>query len=159
MAIEGSFWTYGFRGRPVMPSAVVLEELIDATSVSGGGFELGSATYGMTGVVLGRFDAYVDHGQRLIDDIPSTRSLFEEIADGAVLNNNPYDVAAALLICREAGCVATDAAGRDLERRPLVGSGADYCLSTLVACTPELHSALLGALDRGIERLRTTIGT
>lgn len=152
--IEGAFWTYGFRGRPVMPSAVMLEELIDATSVTGAGFELGSATYGMTGVVVGRFDAYVDHGQRIIDEMPETRRLFEEVADGAVLNNNPYDVAAALLICREAGCVSTDAAGAPLEGRPLVGSGADFCLSTLVACTPELHADLLGALDRGIERLR-----
>lgn len=155
--IEGSFWVYGFRGRPVVPSSVVLEELIDGSGVSGGTFDLGSATYAMTGVVTGRFDAYVDHGQRLIDDIPSTRSLFEKIADGAVLNNNPYDVAAALLVCREAGCPATDAGGRDLDTRPLVGSGADYCLSTLVACTPELHWELLGALDRGIERLRAQI--
>jgi myo-inositol-1(or 4)-monophosphatase len=155
--IDGSFWTFGFRGRPVMPSAVVLEELIDSTSVRGASFELGSATYGMTGVVVGRFDAYVDHGQRLIDDIPATRPMFERIADGAVLNNNPYDVAAALLVCREAGCPATDAAGRDLDGRPLVGSGPDYCLSTLVACTSELHMALLAALDRGIDRLRAKI--
>lgn len=156
--IEGSFWTYGFRGRPVMPSAVVLEELIDATSVRGASFELGSATYGMTGVVLGRFDAYVDHGQRLIEDIPSTRPLFEAVAEGAVLNNNPYDVAAALLVCRESGCTVTDAAGKALDDRPLVGSGPDYCVSTLAACTPELHAELLGALDRGIERLRGKIG-
>lgn len=152
--IDGAFWTYGFRGRPVIPSAVMLEELIDATSVTGAGFELGSATYGMTGVVVGRFDAYVDHGQRIIDELPETRRLFEEIANGAVLNNNPYDVAAALLICQEAGCVATDAAGHPLEDRALVGSGADFCVSTLVACTPELHAELLKALDRGIERLR-----
>lgn len=155
--IEGSFWTYGFRGRPVMPSAVVLEELIDATSVKGAGFELGSATFGMTGVVLGRFDAYVDHGQRIIDELPSTRVMFEAIADGAVLNNNPYDVAAALLICIEAGCTVTDAAGKPLDDRPLVGSGADYCVSTLAACTPELHAELVSALDRGIDRLRERI--
>lgn len=155
--IDGSFWVYGLRGRPTMPSALMLSELIDASGVSGGTFDLGSATYAMTGVVVGRFDAYVDHGQRLIDDVPSTRALFEEIADGAVLNNNPYDVAAALLICREAGCVATDASGRDLGSRPLVGSGPDYCVSTLVACTQELHSVLLEALDRGITRLRDTL--
>jgi len=157
--IDGAFWTYGFRGRPVVPSAVVLEELIDATSVRGAGFELGSATYGMTGVVVGRFDAYVDQGQRMIDDIPETRPLFEKIADGAVLNNNPYDVAAALVVCVEAGCAVSDAAGRPLDDRPLVGSGADYCVSTLVACTPELHGELLRALDRGIERLRERMGT
>jgi myo-inositol-1(or 4)-monophosphatase len=153
--VDGAFWVYGLRGRPTLPSAVVLEELIDTTGVKSGTFDLGSATFGMMGVVTGRFDAYVDHGQRMIDDIPSTRRLFEEIADGAVLNNNPYDVAAAKLICEEAGLPVTDAAGASLDDRPLVGSGADYCVSTVVGATAELHAELIGYLDRGIERLRT----
>jgi myo-inositol-1(or 4)-monophosphatase len=152
--LEGAFWVYGLRGRPTMASAIVLEELIDGSGVSGGTFDLGSAAYAMCGVVAGRFDAYVDHGQRLIDDVPQTKTLFEQIAGGAVLNNSPYDVAAALLICREAGCVVSDARGEPLEGRPLIGSGDGYCVSTLVACTPELHATLLEALDRGIDRLR-----
>jgi myo-inositol-1(or 4)-monophosphatase len=155
--IEGAFWTYGFRGRPLMVSSVVLEELLDATSVNGAGFELGSATFGMTGVVTGRFDAYVDHGQRLIDEIPSTKALFEDIANGAVLNNNPYDVAAAKLVCEEAGCMVSDASGASLDDKPLVGSGADYCVSTVVAATKELHAAIIASLDRGIDRLREYI--
>ncbi len=153
-SVDGSFWTYGFRGRPAVPSVILLEELIDSTSVRGGVFDIGSATFGMTGVVLGRFDAYVDHGQRMLDAVPQTRPLFEKIADGAILNNNPYDVAAALVVCEEAGCTVSDAAGRSLDSRPLVGSGAEYTLSTLVACTPELHGELVEMLDRGIERLR-----
>jgi myo-inositol-1(or 4)-monophosphatase len=153
-AIDGAFWTYGLRGRPAIPSAIVLEEMLDHSGVSGGAFELGSATFGITGVVSGRFDAYVDHGQRMIDDVPETRKLFEDIADGAVLNNNPYDVAAGLLIATEAGLIATDAAGRPLDDKPIVGSGADYCVSTVVACTAELHAEIIGALGRGIERLR-----
>ncbi len=152
--IDGSFWTYGLRGRPAAPSVVVLEELLDGSGVSGGAFELGSAAFGIVGVVTGRFDAYVDHGQRMVDDVPPTRKLFEAIADGAILNNNPYDVAAALLIAEEAGCVCTDAAGSSLSDRPLVGSGADFCVSTVVACTQELHDAVIGSLDRGIARLR-----
>ncbi len=156
--LDGAFWVYGLRGRPTMPSAIVLEEMIDNSGVSGGTFDIGSATFGMTGVVTGRFDAYVDHGQRMIDDVPSTRAHFEEIGGGAVLNNNPYDVAAAALICTEAGCVVTDAAGRSLDDRPLVGSGADYCVSTLAVCTPELHTEIVAALDRGIDRLREKVG-
>jgi myo-inositol-1(or 4)-monophosphatase len=152
--LDGSFWTYGLRGRPALPSIVVLEELLDGSGVSGGAFELGSAAFGIVGVVTGRFDAYVDHGQRLVDDIPATRKLFEAIADGAVLNNNPYDVAAALLIAEEAGCVTSDASGKPLGDKPLVGSGADFCVSTVVAATEELHAAIIGSLDRGIERLR-----
>lgn len=151
--LDGAFFVYGLRGRPTMPSAIVLEELIDTSGVTGGTFDLGSATFAMMGVVTGRFDAYVDHGQRLIDDLPATQTLFEQIADGAVLNNSPYDVAAALLICREGGCIVTDAAGRSLDNRPLVGSGPDYCVSTLAACTPELHAKLLDVLDRGMSKL------
>jgi myo-inositol-1(or 4)-monophosphatase len=152
--IDGAFWTYGLRGRPAAPSVVVLEELLDSSGVSGGAFELGSAAFGIVGVVTGRFDAYVDHGQRLVDEVPATRRLFEAIADGAILNNNPYDVAAALLIAEEAGCILSDASGKPLADRPLVGSGAGFCVSTVVACTDELHGAIIGALDRGIDRLR-----
>ncbi|HVE93056.1 MAG TPA: inositol monophosphatase family protein, partial [Actinomycetota bacterium] len=81
--LDGAFWTYGLRGRPTMPSAIVLEELIDRTGVSSGTFDLGSAAFGMTRVATGQLDAYVDHGQRLIDDLPQTRELFERIAGGA----------------------------------------------------------------------------
>jgi myo-inositol-1(or 4)-monophosphatase len=153
-SLDGAFFTYGLRGRPTVPSAIVLEELIDGSGVRGGAFDLGSATFGMSAVITGRLDAYVDQGQRMIDDVPATRALFEAIADGAVLNNNPYDVAAAKLICEEAGCPVTDASGRSLDDRPLVGSGADFCVSTIVAATPELHDEIIALLDRGIEKLR-----
>lgn len=157
--IDGAFWTYGLRGRPAIPSVVVLEEMLDSSGVSGGAFELGSATFGIIGVVSGRFDAYVDHGQRLIDELPQTRALFEAIADGAVLNNNPYDVAAGILIAKEAGLVCSDAAGKSLDERPLVGSGADFCVSTVVSCTPELHAEIIGYLDRGIDRLEARLSS
>jgi myo-inositol-1(or 4)-monophosphatase len=157
--IDGAFWTYGLRGRPAVPSIVMLEELLDSSGVSGGAFELGSAAFGIVGVVTGRFDAYIDHGQRMVEDVPATRRLFEAIADGAVLNNNPYDVAAALLIAEEAGCVCSDASGASLAAKPLVGSGADYCVSTVVACTEGLHDAIIAALDRGIDKVRATMET
>jgi myo-inositol-1(or 4)-monophosphatase len=153
-SLDGAFWTYGLRGRPTLPSAIVLEQLIDGTGVSGGTFDLGAAAFAMTRVVTGQLDAYVDHGQRIIDDIPETRVLFERIAGGAVLNNSPYDVAAALLICREAGCHVTDAGGRPLDDRPLLGSGPEHQVSTLAVCTIELHQQLLAGLDRGLEALR-----
>lgn len=155
--LAGAFWCYGLRGRPVAPSAIALGELVDATSVGGGTFDLGSASYALTRVVTGQLDAYVDHGQRLIDEIPETRRLFQEITQGAVLNNSPYDVAAALLVCEEAGVTVTDAAGGPLHARPLVGSGPEHQVSTLAACTPELHAVLLAALDRGMTRLRRTV--
>ena len=40
---------------------------------------------------------------------------------GGVLNNSPYDLAAASLILEEAGALVTDAYGASLENRPLLG--------------------------------------
>src|SRR5262245_3425847 len=40
--LERMFWTYGLRGRPVRALMEVLAELVDASSVGGAGFELGS---------------------------------------------------------------------------------------------------------------------
>src|SRR5437763_610749 len=49
--VSRMFWAYGFRGRPVRPTVEVLAELIDASSVGGGTFELGSQAFGMTRIV------------------------------------------------------------------------------------------------------------
>ena len=147
------FWTYGFRGRPAVPTARVLEELIDASSVGGATFDLGSATYDMTRIVTGQLDAYVEPGPRIISDVPGMRSEFERVGGGAVLNNSPYDLAAAALILRRAGAVVTDAHGDPLDSRPLLGSGADYQMSCICAANRELHEQILRAVDLGIERL------
>ncbi|MCB0865148.1 MAG: hypothetical protein KDB58_05505 [Solirubrobacterales bacterium] len=152
--IERMLWTYGFRGRPVVPTAIVIEELIDSSSVSGGTFDLGSATYDMTRLVTGQLDAYVEPGPRMIDEVPSVRAEFERVGRGAILNNSPYDLAAAALILEEAGAVVTDAAGRPLGDRPLLGSGHEFQMSCVCAATPELHAAIVASLDGGIERLR-----
>ncbi len=152
--IERMLWTYGFRGRPVVPTAIVIEELIDASSVSGGTFDLGSATFDMTRLVTGQLDAYVEPGPRMIDEVPSVRAEFERVGRGAILNNSPYDLAAAALILEEAGAVVTDAAGHPLGDRPLLGSGHEFQMSCVCAATPELHAAIVASLDAGIERLR-----
>jgi myo-inositol-1(or 4)-monophosphatase len=152
--IERMLWTYGFRGRPVVPTARVLEELIDSSSVSGGTFDLGSATFDMTRLVTGQLDAYVDPGPRMIDEVEWMRADFERVGDGAVLNNSPYDLAAAALILEEAGAVVTDAAGAALDERRLLGSGHEFQMSCVAAANRELHGAVVAAIDRGIERLR-----
>ena len=125
------FWTLGFRGRPAMPVVQVLEELIDTSSVGGGLFDLGSATYDLTRIVTGQLDAYVDIGPRMIEEVPALRERFEQVGGGAVLNNSPYDLAAAALCLEEAGAVVTDARGQSLHARPLLGSGHEYQMSCL----------------------------
>lgn len=147
------FWAYGLRGRPVRRIAEVVGELIDASSVGGGTFDLGSATYDMTRVVTGQLDAYIEPGARLIAEIPGMREEFERIGGGVVLNNSPYDLAAAVLICEEAGAVVSDAWGGPLAASPILGSGAEYQLSCVTAATPELHARIVSEIDAGIERL------
>jgi myo-inositol-1(or 4)-monophosphatase len=151
------FWAYGLRGRPVRRIAEVVGELVDSSSVGGGTFDLGSATYDMTRVVTGQLDAYIEPGPRMIVDVPGTRREFERIGGGAVLNNSPYDLAAAVLICEEAGAVVSDAYGASLAPRPMLGSGVEFQLSCVTAATPELHARIIAELDAGIERLARTL--
>ena len=147
------FWAYGLRGRPVRRIAEVVGELIDASSVGGGTFDLGSATFDMTRVVTGQLDAYVEPGASLIAEIPGMREEFERVGGGVVLNNSPYDVAAAILICEEAGAVVSDAWGGPLGAFPVLGSGAEYQLSCVTAATAELHARIVTEIDAGIDRL------
>jgi len=151
--IERMFWAYGFRGRPARPMAEVLGDLIDASSVGGATFELGSAAFDMTRVATGQLDAYVEPGPRLVEDVPGMREEFERVGGGAVLNNSPYDLAAAVLCLEEAGAVVTDAHGERLSERPLLGSGHDYQMSCVAAANRPLHTSMLEVLDRGFARL------
>lgn len=151
---ERMLWTYGFRGRPAVPTTIVLEELIDGSSVAGGTFDLGSATFDMTRLVTGQLDAYVEPGPRMIDEVDWVRAEFERVGRGAILNNSPYDLAAAALILVEAGAVITDATGASLADRPLLGSGHEFQMSCVCAANAELHRAIIDSLDGGIERLR-----
>jgi len=151
--IDRMFWTYGFRGRPARPMAEVLGDLIDASSVGGATFELGSAAFDMTRVVTGQLDAYVEPGPRLVEDVPGMREEFERVGGGAVLNNSPYDLAAATLILEEAGAVVSDAYGRPLGPCPLLGSEHEFQMSVVASGNPALHEAILRALDAGLQRV------
>jgi myo-inositol-1(or 4)-monophosphatase len=146
-------WTYGFRGRPALELATVLAELIDTSSVGGATFDLGSATFDMTRLVTGQLDAYIEPGPRMVAEVPAMRERFEEVGGGSVLNNTPYDLAAAALILSEAGAVVTDANGAPLGDRPLLGSGPDFQMSCVAAANPQLHKLICQVLDRGIARL------
>ena len=147
------FWVYGLRGRPVRAIAEVLAELVDDSSVGGGTFDLGSATFDMTRVVTGQLDAYIEPGPRMVSDVPGMYEAFERVGGGAILNNSPYDLAAVALICEEAGAVVTDAYGASLASKRLLGSGHEFQISCVTASNQELHSAICAKLDAGIERL------
>jgi myo-inositol-1(or 4)-monophosphatase len=133
--------------------AEVLGELIDVSSVGGGTFDLGSATYDMTRIATGQLDAYVEPGPRIVAEVPGMREEFERLGGGAVLNNSPYDLAAAVLCLEEAGAPVTDAYGRPLAERPLLGSGVEYQISCVAAANADLHAVILRSIEAGIERL------
>jgi myo-inositol-1(or 4)-monophosphatase len=151
--LSSLFWSTGFRGRPAAPLIAVIGELVDSSSVGGAFFDLGSATFDMTRILTGQLDAYLDVGSLMIEELPDLRARFEQVGGGAVLNNSPYDLAAAVLCLEEAGAIVTDARGDSLARRPLLGSGHDFQMSCVAAASAALHSRLLGAVERGIERL------
>jgi myo-inositol-1(or 4)-monophosphatase len=148
------FWTAGLRGRPALAVTIVLEDLIDGSSMRGGFFDLGSATFDLTRIVTGQLDAYVDVGWRLVRELPELEPWFRAVGAGAVCTNFPYDVAAAALVVQEAGGVVTRADGGPLRDHPAVGSGDGFGVAVLAAGTPALHEQLLDALDRGTARLR-----
>jgi myo-inositol-1(or 4)-monophosphatase len=148
------FWTLGFRGRPALPLISVLQRLIDVSSVGGAVFDLGSASYDLTRLVTGQLDAYLDVGSRIIEEVPSLRTQFEEVGGGAVLNNSPYDLAAAVLCAIEAGAVVTDAHGAPLDDRPLLGSGHDFQMSCVASANDRLHAQIMEAVEEGFANLR-----
>jgi myo-inositol-1(or 4)-monophosphatase len=156
--VGGMFWAYGFRGRPVRPTVEVLGDLIDASSVGGGTFELGSQSFAMTRVVTGQLDAVIEVGSRLIDDVPGLREQFERVGRGEILNNSPYDLAAPWLCLSEAGGVVSDGWGEPLEHHRLLGSGHEYQMSSISAANRRLHTTLVQAIDDGVARLRAILG-
>jgi myo-inositol-1(or 4)-monophosphatase len=152
--VDRMFWTFGFRGRPARPLTEVLGDLIDASSVGGASFDLGSACFDTMCVVDGRLDAYVEPGPLLVDRVPGMRAEFERVGNGAVLNNSPYDLAAAALIASEAGAIVTDAAGEPFDERPLLGSAHEFQMSVAIASNRVLHERIVEAVAAGLDRLK-----
>jgi myo-inositol-1(or 4)-monophosphatase len=151
--LDRMFWTYGFRGRPARATVEVIGDLVDLSSVGGASFELGSAAFDMTRVVTGQLDCYVEAGPRLVADVPGMEEEFRRVGGGELLNNSPYDLAAAALVLEEAGAIVTDAYGRPLADRPLLGSGGDFQMSIVCAANAGLHAAVLAEVEKGIARL------
>ncbi len=125
--------------------------MIDKSSVNGGVFDLGSASFAMTRLATGQLDAYLDIGKRLIDEFPELREDFLVAGKGIVLNNNPYDIAGAFLVVKEAGGVVTDAYGQSLDDYKLIGSGEKYQISTIAASNKAIHKKLCSYLNKTIE--------
>ncbi|HEX8205147.1 MAG TPA: inositol monophosphatase family protein [Solirubrobacteraceae bacterium] len=154
--VERMFWAYGLRGRPSRAVVEVLGDLLDASSTWGGTFDLGSATYDATRILTGQLDAYVEPSPRIVEEVPGMAERFRAVGRGGILNNTPYDLAAAWLCLVEGGAVITDARGEPLDERPLLGSGPEHQMSCVGAANAVLHGKLVAAVDQGIRRLTDT---
>jgi len=152
--LNSLFWSIGFRGRPAKELITVLGDLVDISSVDGGVFDIGSASYSMTRLVTGQLDAYIDIGKRMIDEAPEVKAIFERVGRGYVLNNNPYDIAASVLIVSEAGGIVTDGYGKPIDDYPVLGSGLKFQISCVAAGNMELHKKVIREIDAGIEKLK-----
>jgi myo-inositol-1(or 4)-monophosphatase len=155
--LDRMFWTFGFRGRPSRPLIEVLGNLVDTSSVGGASFDLGSACFDTMCVVDGRLDAYVEPGPLLVERVAGMRSEFERVGGGAVLNNSPYDLAAAALVAHEAGAIVTDAAGEPFDTRPLLGSAAEFQMSVAIAANRALHEQIIDEVAAGVARLKAFV--
>lgn len=151
------FWTIGFRGRPARALIETLGDLVDLSSVDGAVFDLGSATFSISRILTGQLDAYIDIGPRMIDDVPAVKPFFERVGKGAILNNSPHDLAAAALVCREAGALIADGHGRPLDARPLLGSDHSFQMACIAAASAELQKRIIAAVDEGVEKLKASL--
>lgn len=154
--IENLFWTIGFRGRPALIISSVLRDLIDKSSVGGGLFDIGSATYSIWMTIEGRIDAYIDVGKRIIEEMPELMTEFKKVGAGEVLNNSPYDVAAAKVIAETAGCLVFDGYGDSLDQKPLLGSDFVHQVSCLVADT-RIMPQIIEEINRGVTALKDNL--
>ncbi len=116
-------------------------------------FDVGSASFCLTRILTGQLDAYVDIGPAIIAAHPWVEAEFRRVGHGAVLCNSPYDLAAAHLLCTEAGVPIGDADGRPLDDKPVLGSGDGYQLACIAAGNTGLQADLVEVVQRGIGRL------
>jgi myo-inositol-1(or 4)-monophosphatase len=139
-------WTLDIVGRPARQVFEVMGDLVDRSSVTGNFFTGNSICFSLTRLVTGQLDAALDIANRICRDRPETRAAFLSAGRGAVIGLCPHDLAAAVLVAREAGCAVTDAYGEPLDSTPALG-GAESLRSLIAAGNPILHARLLAYVN------------
>lgn len=151
--LETMSWSLTVPARPaelIFPTAA---KLIDLTSLKGGFFACNSTSYSLTRLLTCQYDACVDFANRFLRDIPNiVEDAFINAGRGAVLGIAPYDIAASLLIAREAGCVVTDAFGNSLDDVLLLDSSVANHRSLIAAANKELYEKLFSFFDTRIRQ-------
>ncbi|MDZ4857597.1 MAG: inositol monophosphatase family protein [Candidatus Hydrogenedentes bacterium] len=151
--LETVSWAMTVPARPaelIFPTAA---KLIDLTSLKGGFFACNSTSYSLTRLLTCQYDACIDFANRFLRDIPNiVQDHFINAGRGAVLGIAPYDIAASLLIAREAGCYVTDAYGNTLDDVMLLDSSVANHRSIIAASSKELYEKLFSFFDLRIKQ-------
>ncbi len=156
--LETVSWSMTVPARPaelIFPTAA---RLIDLTSLKGGFFACNSTSFSLTRLLTNQLDACVDFAGRYLRDIPDlVHDHFINAGRGVVLGIAPYDMAAAQLIAREAGCIVTDAYGKSFDNVLLLDSSPANHQSLIAAANPELHKKLMQFFDTRIRQFETLL--
>ncbi len=151
--LEMMSWSMTVPARPaelIFPTAA---KMIDLTSLKGGFFACNSTSYSLTRLLTNQYDACIDFANRYLRDIPNiVEDAFINAGRGSVLGIAPYDIAASLLIAREAGCVVTDAFGNSLDDVLLLDSSVQNHRSLIAAANKELYEKLFSFFDTRIKQ-------
>lgn len=151
--LEQMVWSMTVPGRPaelIFPTAA---RLIDLSSLKGGFFACNSTSFTLTRLLTGQQDAGIDVANRYLRDIPdAVEDYFINAGRGAMMGIAPYDIAASLLIAKEAGCIVTDAYGKSLEDVLMLDTSEVNMRSMIAASNPELHKKLISFFDARIRQ-------
>ncbi|HDP33830.1 MAG TPA: hypothetical protein ENN29_01835, partial [Candidatus Hydrogenedentes bacterium] len=151
--LESMIWSMTIPARPaelVFPTAA---RIIDLSSLKGGFFACNSTSFSLTRLVTSQLDACVDIANRYYRDIPDrVEDYFINAGRGKVIGVAPYDIAASLLIAREAGCIVTDAYGKNFDDLLLLDSSKGNHQSIIAASNEQLHEKLLSFFDTRIRQ-------
>jgi myo-inositol-1(or 4)-monophosphatase len=136
-------WSMTIPGRPASLIFGVMADLIDQSSVRGGFFSCNSTCYSISRIVTGQLDAYVDVANCLVQDFP----LSECKEYGCLTGFSSYDIAAALLIAKQAGVTITDGYGDPLDDMLLLDTSPDNLGSCVAASTRSLHAKIMRYIE------------
>jgi myo-inositol-1(or 4)-monophosphatase len=150
--LDSIAWSLGIVGRPACPLFEVMGELVDRTSLAGGFFSCNAISFSLTRLVTGQLDAALDIANRIYRDCPETRGAFLAAGHGAIMGLWAYDLAAAVLVVREAGCIVTDAYGEPIDSTPALSGDAESLRSLIAAGNPALHQRLLDYVNTHMQR-------
>lgn len=151
--LEAMSWSMTIPARPaelIFPTAA---RIIDLSSLRGGFFSCNSTSYSLTRLLTNQLDACVDIANRYYRDIPErVEDYFINAGRGKIIGIAPYDMAAALLIAQEAGCIVTDAYGNKFDDLLLLDSSKGNHRSIIAASNHALHEKLINFFDMRIKQ-------